>query len=106
MSSLHTANESLVLHEGESFLQEWEYEDAAVEDASLPAVPCIDVADARELLSRPAEENALFSAEAAGVQPPGLMARAAEEGVFDADGVAEPVHDADAHADDNGVAAS
>ena len=45
-------------------------------EADLPAVPRAGVADARELLSRPAEDCALFSAEAAGIQPPGLAAAA------------------------------
>lgn len=49
------------------------------DEADLPAVPRADVADARELLSRPAEDCALFSAEAAGVQPPGLAAAAPAE---------------------------
>ena len=49
------------------------------DEADVPAVPRADVADARELLSRPAEDCALFSAEAAGVQPPGLAAAAPAE---------------------------
>ena len=60
--------------------QEWEGDENGVEDeADLPTVPRADVADARELLSRPAEDCALFSAEAAGVQPPGLAAAAPVE---------------------------
>ena len=50
-------------------------EEAKEEEEGAPAVPRADVADARELLSRPAEDCALFSAEAAGVQPPGLDVR-------------------------------
>jgi hypothetical protein len=53
----------------------------AEEEEGVPAVPRADVADARELLSRPAEDCALFSTEAAGVQPPGLAARAGPDEV-------------------------
>jgi len=55
-------------------------EEAGEEEAAT-AVPRADVADARELLSRPAEDLALFSAEAAGVQPPGLAARVSPDEV-------------------------